>query len=541
MIRFLICVTILPMIMGLGFMRLKKERGTGSLLECYMLGLLFLFLLGEAASCAVIKLESGFSFYCRLFAGCIGVGAVCSLLFGGKMIKELWRSALGRLQEMKELCRLSSGRILMAAIVLILIVLPVAGYFLYVPDTGSSTMVETISVTTSTGTIFGYNPVTGTPLEYGMYPIYKFACLPLIYSALYEFCQLPLSVFAYYAIPIWLLLVTASVLLIWSELVFRESREKKYFFLLVAGLLLVTGNGESGSFASGLLHGGFKGEVAAAALAIPFCAYMLYQLIVKKEWWYGLAGTGLSLCGVLVMRPLFLPDSFAYVGENSGKEWTLLALSVFVLYLAREKTRKKWKKQEAVLLGICLFAGIVTGEIFALMGTAYAGTCLWGIAEERKKAVPMIVGMVLLIALSGTVLPLRGVCAKKADVAPGDVEIQDRIAELAEDYEKEVVLVAPEKVMEQARLQNSKVVLPYGKDLWQKNCNREIADDYTEKEVLLFEQMKIDYTQPDTVAVMAAEMHCNILVMRERMSEEVLIRGGWKEAEDVTGYAVYYK
>ena len=57
----------------------------------------------------------------------------------------------------------------------------------------------------------------------------------------------------------------------------------------------------------------------------------------------------------------------------------------------------------------------------------------------------------------------------------------------------------------------------------------------------MFEQMKTDYMQPDTIAAMAAEMHCNILVMRECMSEEMLIRGGWKEAEEVTGYAVYYK
>ena len=51
--------------------------------------------------------------------------------------------------------------------------------------------------------------------------------------------------------------------------------------------------------------------------------------------------------------------------------------------------------------------------------------------------------------------------------------------------------------------------------------------------------MKIDYEQPDTIAAIAAELKCNILVMRERMSEQAERQYGWEESEGTTDYAVY--
>ena len=541
MLQFIVCVTVFPILMGLGFIQLKKEKGTESLTECYVLGLLFLFLLGEAASCIVIKMDGSFSFYCLLFACFIGAGALISLVIGRKVPVQLWENLKNAAGEKRDEGKRLWNLMMALVGVLLLLAFPILGYWLYVPDAAGSTMVETISVTVLTDTIFGYNPVTGAALEYGMYPIHKFACLPLIYSALYRLSGLSQNAFAYYAIPIWVLLVFVMLMAQCGKTVFGENKEKRSIFMLLLGAWLVTGNGDKGTLAYQLLHGGFKGETLACAVIIPFGVYMLYYFFVKKERLFGGIGTMLSLCGILVSRPLFLPERFAFFAEDSGREWMLFALAVFVLYLTREKTRKKWKKQEVVLLGMCLFAGLITGNIFPMAGTAYVGTCLWNIAEERKKAVPFLVGAILLICMAGTVLPFRGDCTKKADIPSGDVEILNRIEELAEDCEKEAVLVAPQNVMERARLHNTKIVLPYGKDLWQENCNREIADVYTDKEILLFEQMKTDYMQPDTIAVMAAEMHCNILVMRERMSEEVLIRGGWKEADDVTGYAVYYK
>lgn len=540
MIRFLICVTILPMLMGLGLMRIKKERGTGSLRECYISGLLFLLLLGEAASCVVIKLDGSFSFYCSLFAGMAGAGLLLSVLIGFRTVIELWQGACAHAAELKRLQREPKVLCIPVLTAIVLILLPILGYFIYVPATAQNTMAETISVTLASDTVFQYDPVTGKALEYGMYPIYKLTCLPLIYSAVCRLTGLPLTVFVFYAVPIWLLLTAVMVLSLWGEALFEGNREKRNLFLFLAGVLLVMGDGETKTLSYGLLHGGFRGETAAAALAVPFGAYMLYRFFEKKDRWYCLIGLLLSVGGLLVMRPLFVPDTFAYIGGDSGREWTLLALSVFALYLVRERMRKKWKKQEAVFLSVCMLLGLITGGIFPLLGTAYVGVCLWDMATE-KRALPMLTGLVLLFCFSGTVLPFRGDCLKKADVPQGDVEILDRIEEAAEQYDHAVMLAAPENVMEGARLHCSSVILPYGKDLWYENCNREIADVYTDQELLLAQQMKTDYAQPDAIAAMAAEMHCDILVMREKMSEEAALRGGWQEAEGATGYALYCK
>ena len=173
------------------------------------------------------------------------------------------------------------------------------------------------------------------------------------------------------------------------------------------------------------------------------------------------------------------------------------------------------------MLGMCLFAGLIIGNVFPMAGTAYVGTCLWNIAEERKKAVPFLVGAILLICMAGTVLPFRGDCTKKADIPSGDVEILNRIEELAEDCEKEAVLVAPQNVMERARLHNTKIVLPYGKDLWQENCNREIADVLIVMHAGTIFNARLDGHQ--LVATLIAETYDIINYINE--NDEVLISG----------------
>ena len=59
----------------------------------------------------------------------------------------------------------------------------------------------------------------------------------------------------------------------------------------------------------------------------------------------------------------------------------MLLLAVLALYLVRERTGKKWKKREIVLLLACLLLSLISGSPFAVLGTAYAMTVIWGVAE----------------------------------------------------------------------------------------------------------------------------------------------------------------
>lgn len=539
MILFLICIAIVPFLLGSIFLRLKKERGTEVLTEGYLLGLLFLFLLAEAAACIVIKLEKSFSDYCLLLAGMVSVCLLFALLTSGRW---LWRELIKNKEKNADKGERSQSRRdwIWKAVLLLLFALFFIGYLLYLPDTGSDTMMETVSVTAATDTVFAYNPITGQALRYGMYPLYKLASLSLLYSAFYRMAQGTVSSFLYYAASFWAILLTGLILWLWAQLLFGEQKEKKRLFLLFSLLLIMVGDGEADSFAYLLLHRGYCGTVFAG-LFFLFGGYMLWQCLVRKERWYGGIGILLSFIGILVARPLFLPKLLFQNGVNNGKWWGLLFLAVLALYLAKERTQKKWKKQEAVLLGTALLTGLFVCNPLVTVSTAYAATALWSIGEEWKRGRKVFAGFVILIFMTGTVLPFSGACEKRSQALAADYEIQDKISALAETYEGEVMLLAPEMVMEQARMQNAQIILPYGKNLWREDCNREIADVYTEEELLLFEQMKLDYLQPDTAAAMADSAGCRILVLQEAMSEECGRAHGWKEAEGTEGYALYYR
>lgn len=530
MILFLFCVIILPFVMGLMFMKIKKE--TASVSESYLCGLLFLFLLGEAASCIAIKLESSFPFYCRLLGGAVIACALVSVLLGRKVLLSFWQQR--RKPDKRNLSVMQLG-------LLAVLSLPIIGIFLYGPYAGADTMAETVRVTVGTDTVFAYNPVMGTPLRYGMYPKYKLASLPLLYSVLHRFGGMELAALLHRAIPIVILAIAYMVVCLWGKLLFGEQKEKKRIFMILWAVLLIVGDGTKGSFAYGLLHEGWRGATIVTAVLLPFGAYLICNAVWKKEWFYGTVGLLGTLAGVLFVYPLFLPEGLSADAPLPGRDWWLLMLSVLILYLVREKIKKNWKMREKVCLGICLLLGIIPGNCFALLGCAYVCTCIWEIAEDRKHGRAALAGMIITVCLSGTVLPYRSQAVKIWDVPENEIEIQQRITEIAEMREGDVRLLAPDAVMEQALLRNERVILPYGKNLWHENCNREIADVYSDAELLLYELMKTDYLQPDTVAAVASEMNCHILVMREKMSDEAGLRYGWKEMEPVTGYAVYCK
>ena len=252
MILFILCVTVVPVLAGLACMRLKREKETMTLTEAYMMGLLVLFLLGEVAACLVIKLDGSFSFYCKILSGAVIVWCLLSVLLGWKMGKELLRH-VPVFFRLREGTRHPRRRIVEWAVLIALIAVQAGGYFLFVPETGSDTMAETIGVTLMSDTVFQYNPVTGMALEYGMYPIYKLASLPLLYSSLCRLCGLPLQTFLFFLLPFWMILINLGVMSVWSNILIEESvgeyKEKRRLFLIFISLLIVMGDSEKTSFA----------------------------------------------------------------------------------------------------------------------------------------------------------------------------------------------------------------------------------------------------------------------------------------------------
>ncbi len=539
MIIFLTGIIALPLIQGLGFARLKRNGGTVSLTECYMMGLLFLFALAEAVSCAAIKLEWRFSEYCRILGSLALICGALSLLINRKEAAALWRSAKDRFLHLggpqEDMGKRYAGEALFLAA---LVGLEIASYFVYVPETGNDTMAETVSVTLLTDTVFAYNPLTGGALRYGMYPVCKLASLPLLYAAVQKACGMELLRLLFYALPIWTLLLSFAVMKLWSGFFFSQHRESGLAFLIFLQLLLLTGGGTKTSYAYDLLHGGWKGTTLAAAVVVPFGVYSVSRMIRDKEWLYGAAGGLLSVCGLLFTRPIFVPGHFAFTGNAAGREWEIFALSALALYLVRERIRKPWKKSEAVLIFCCLAAGLVLRGAFCTAGTACALAAVWSVAKEWKRGTAAAVGLAILIFLTGTILPSFADCLPVWNAPQEEKEILDKIEALAESRES-VMLAAPDGIMEKARILDGKILLPYGKDLWYSDCNREIADVYTEEEMLLYRQMQTDREQPDAAAAVAADMGCDALVLRGGMGEETQSRYGWRREGETSSYILY--
>ncbi len=542
MLLFLLCA-ILPILPGLTFMRLKKDRETISLTGCYMTGLLFCFLLAELACCIVVKLEESFSFYCSLLAGMVCVCSLLSLIVNRKLAGLLWRQMREHIKGLflhkKEKNKRRRRRWVEAAVLGMLLALQIAGYFLYVPDTAGDMMTETIRTAELTDTIFCYDPLTGKLLANGMYPLFKLASLPLLYGGIHRLCGMSLPSFLYVAVPVFLLLLQFAVMRAWAGALLGEQKEKRNLFLIFASLLLIMGEGDTASYAYALLHHGWRGTTGMATVLL-MGAYILYEMAVEKEWLYGGAGILLSLCGVIFTQPLLFPPDPMFMPGND-RQWGMLLITVLGLYLVRERTKKKWKRREVILLAACLLLGMFPGAPFAVLGIAFALTGMWGVADEWKRGAVMFAGLSVMICMTGTVLPFQARLPKTWHISEDSIQIQDKIQFLAQPYEEGALLVAPETVMEQARLSDGRILLPYGKDLWHPGCGREIRSfyPYGEAEMILYEQMKTDYQQPDTIAALAVDMECNILVLRERMSEDALRQYGWQETGEIPGYAVY--
>lgn len=546
MVIFFVCAAVLPFLTGswIGCLRKnngKEKRERLSLAEVYAAGVMTIFAVGELAGCIVIKMDGDFVLFRGIFVTMLLAMACVSAVIGRKVLREipaeLGQRIRGFLSEFKGN---DTAQKFMTGFIVLLLLLHITGYFIYVPDVGSDVTVETVHVTDMTGTVFQYNPVTGTPMEHGVYPIYKLASLPLLYTLISQFAGIETEQLVFYAIPVWVLLVSLALAVNWASVLFPERKGLRSRFLLLYMMLITFGDYADGTFAYGILHGAWKGAVVACAIAVMFGSCMVYRMLTERQWFYGGAGALLALVGIVYARPLFVPGIMFGSAEECFHEWALLFLAVLAAALVRERKKQSWKKREAVCFAIALFTGLIVGNPLTLLALSYAGVLLTDTVQERRKSRFVMAGLIVVICLSGTVLPFYSDVMKKQYIPRERIEVQQRIDELTEQI-GQVCLAAPEDVMEQARILNAKVCLPYGKDMWHEDCNREVADTYTEAQELLYQQMKTDYLQPDTAAVMAKEAGCNLLVMREAMSEDAMRQGGWQQAEEVTGYAVYYR
>lgn len=540
MFLLIICLLAVPFIVGSWSLRLHKNKEDFYLVEIYMTGLLFLFGLYEIIGCLVIRTDASFARYCNYVILATTVITVLSAIVNFRLIqsarkkcKGIWILQKTWLKKKKRVEYLA----LMVAMVL-LIALQIIAIFHFVPDTAGDTTVETIYATISSEKIYTHNPLTGEEMVNGIFPLHKLTSLPILYAALTKIFGVSVPVLTFVILPIGVLLLNLFVLSGLGLSFFHQAKEDKNIFLLIYEVTVITGCLASGTYSDNLLFGGWKGLEVTEALILPFIFLILYRMIKEKEYLYGGVGLLFGVVGIIFTRPMFPPQITGYITEKILSRFGLLLVAVIGYYLVMERTKKKWKPGEILVVAICLLLGFFPETAAAAIGISVIGALLYRIALQRGRGKRALAGFLLLSCLAGTVIPFGGVAVMKESLDKGDVEAVEAIGELAKEN-GQIVLLAPDKVMERARLNSPRVHLVYGKDLWIEKCNREVADLYSDELVFLHEQMKTDYLQSNAIAAMAKDTDCNVLVLREKMEDNIAIQYGYRLWKEVTDYAIY--
>lgn len=242
-----------------------------------------------------------------------------------------------------------------------------------------------------------------------------------------------------------------------------------------------------------------------------------------------------------------------------GKYAGLFLLSLLFLWMApKDFSGRKGKKLALfafVLLCLICFVPLLLvilktigfGDTFweylwvipGLAVIAYTAVELCMMRKERKWFWSAASACMLLILLSGTVLPFQSDVPKQKYTDRSAERVLAVVSSQKELYGGEVLLLAPEEVLEKARAYDGDIRLVYGKDMWDVQANTAIADDYSQDIRLLYEKMKQDFAYPDEAADSAKWYGCDMLVLREKLTPGSVQEQEWMLVEEVSGYVVY--
>lgn len=170
---------------------------------------------------------------------------------------------------------------------------------------------------------------------------------------------------------------------------------------------------------------------------------------------------------------------------------------------------------------------------------SYTAVELSAMQAEKKRFWGAVLACLAVIALSGTVLPFKGDAQKWKYTDTDVTQVIKAVGEQKELYGGEVLLLAPEEVLERARAIDGGIRLVYGRDMWDTQANRAVADEYPQDIKLLYEKMQRDYEFPDEVADLAKWYGCDVLVLREKLTGSSRQAEEWSLVEEMPGYVIY--
>ncbi len=240
--------------------------------------------------------------------------------------------------------------------------------------------------------------------------------------------------------------------------------------------------------------------------------------------------------------------------KSAGSYGILLFLAILVLY-SLKKEKNKWLADYTLLVILLVVANPVFVflaenifpvlafgvRFYVLLPTAilvpYATVLLLDRVSSRNQKIIISICIALIIGLAGTGYgTIEGTqrLAEKSYFAGEEAEI----LKIVSAGDNEVLLLAPNQIMEMARDYDPQVRLLYGKDLWIEGLDLGIQDNYSKEIIDAYTAMQSQ--DVDQIAVTASKYQCDFIVLNNMEGQEPAI-SGYQILSQTQNYQIYEK
>ncbi len=326
------------------------------------------------------------------------------------------------------------------------VLLGVVSYFLFAPSYVNDDTWEVVSTTVYHGTLYEYSAMTGEAVVKGFPIFYKVYIIPMLYSCLCDFFNLPQRLLLGFLMPSILLFCNLNIIYAIS----KECKVKnKPVFMLLYMLLLMAGtylpdNAIPATVGYALLREGYSGYAYAYALAIPFSVL----LFIKKKHLSSVVSLA-PILGLVRLDRIFyaLKEPVkTYVSINTaGKLIGLYLVAVLILIIIRKLKNEKTPKP-LFFLPITLIA--------------YAGEKILTIIDGKRAKVLYLLSLSFIIFAAGN-FTLYG----DAELLSTELSFEESVKEELKDYsDTEIKIWASEDFMAASRRILPNIRVLYGRD-----------------------------------------------------------------------------
>ncbi len=264
-----LAIFITPFMAGYMMKEITRQR-EASQIETYLIGFFFLFLIQGVIFTGSVFTGKDFTFACLCMRYALTIIYVIAVIIMGIRL-------LPSFKKIKKVQKMKKSELTLACTMIVVFLLLLLRVLLIDECLRLDIISETVRTTISTGTMFTYHPLTGQAFEYGMIASKKIITLPLYYAFWSSFTGLEPNFLLYVVITIQTMTMTFFASILLMKIIFRNYKEKALSFLIILGLLILSGDYFAGAISTRLLWNGYSGDVICAVTMIPYLLYCILK------------------------------------------------------------------------------------------------------------------------------------------------------------------------------------------------------------------------------------------------------------------------